>query len=169
MRRFLNGLYEGAAWLAAGFMVALLVAVLVAIASRQIGVDVPGINAYAGYFMAACGFLAMASTLRHGEHIRVTLVLSRLHGRSRRVLEGVTLAIGALLAGLFAWFSIKLLLDSYEFHDISTDNDATPLWIPQLGMAIGAVIFLIAFVDGFVQSLRGTAPDASPSEAPRSE
>jgi hypothetical protein len=30
---------------------------------------------------------------------------------------------------------------SRDFHDISTGNDATPLWIPQLTMALGTVVF----------------------------
>jgi hypothetical protein len=41
---------------------------------------VPGTDAYAGYFMAASGFLALAHTLKHGEHIRVTLVINALKG-----------------------------------------------------------------------------------------
>jgi len=33
--------------------------------------------------------------------------------------------------------------------------DATPLWIPQLGMALGAVVFFIAFLDEFILELLG--------------
>jgi hypothetical protein len=40
-------------------------------------------------------------------------------------------------SGALAWYSIRLVLQSREFVDISTGLDATPLWIPQLGMAIG--------------------------------
>ncbi|MDH5330746.1 MAG: TRAP transporter small permease, partial [Aquincola sp.] len=39
-------------------------------------------------------------------------------------------------------------------NDISTGNDATPLWIPQLGMAVGTLILFIAFVDEFVLEWR---------------
>ncbi|HRI18429.1 MAG TPA: TRAP transporter small permease, partial [Burkholderiaceae bacterium] len=39
--------------------------------------------------------------------------------------------------------------------DVSTGNDATPLWIPQLAMAMGTLILAIAFVDEFVLELRG--------------
>ena len=44
---------------------------------------------------------------------------------------------------------------SYTFHDISTSNDATPLWLPQLSMAVGTLIRAIAFIDEFVRELRG--------------
>ena len=80
MRRLLDGLYNGAAWLAALCLVRLLLMVLLSIVSRQLHFHVPGTDAYAGYLMAACGFLAMAHTLKKGEHIRVTLLLSVLKG-----------------------------------------------------------------------------------------
>nr|HQD84035.1 TRAP transporter small permease subunit [Quisquiliibacterium sp.] len=73
MRRFLDGMYDAAAWLAATCMVGVLGMVLTSIVSRQLSVHVPGTDAYAGYLMAAAGFLAMAHTLKRNEHIRVTL------------------------------------------------------------------------------------------------
>ena len=48
---------------------------------------------------------------------------------------------------MLAYYSIRLAWQSHLFHDVSTANDATPLWIPQLGMAIGTLILLIAFID----------------------
>ena len=61
----------------------------------------------------------------------------------------------ALLALLFAGYSCKLAWQSYAFHDISTGNDATPLWLPQLAMALGTVVLAIAFIDELVLELRG--------------
>jgi hypothetical protein len=45
---------------------------------------VPGADSYAGYRMAASGFLALAHTFKGGEHIRVTLVLERGSGIFRK-------------------------------------------------------------------------------------
>ena len=55
-----------------------------------------------------------------------------------------------LLAALAAFYSVRLAWQSRAFNDISTGNDATPLWIPQLAMAIGTLILFVAFVDEFV-------------------
>lgn len=167
MRRALDALYDGAAWLAALSMVGLLLMVLLSIVSRQAGFHVPGTDAYAGYLMAAAGFLALAHTLKKGEHIRVTLLLGKLQGRARRAMELWALAAAAFLAGLFAFYSARLVWQSHLFHDISTSNDATPLWIPQLAMAAGTLILAIAFVDELVMALRGqrsTIDTASRSE-----
>jgi TRAP-type C4-dicarboxylate transport system permease small subunit len=167
--RTLDGLYGAAAALAAVAMVLLLAMVLLSIVSRQVGFNVPGIDAYAGYLMAAAGFLALAHTLKRGEHIRVTLLLGALHGVRRRALEIWALAAATLLAALFAFYSCKLAWQSHAFHDISTSNDATPLWLPQLAMAIGTVVLAIAFLDELVLEIRGQRVVPVSEEAMRNE
>ncbi len=167
--RALDALYDGAAALASLAMVLLLSMVLLSIVSRQVGFNVPGIDAYAGYLMAAAGFLALAHTLKRGEHIRVTLVLAALHGGKRRGLEIWALAAATLLAALFAYYSCKLAWQSHAFNDVSTSNDATPLWLPQLAMALGAVVLLVAFVDELVLEIRGRRVVPVSEEATRNE
>ena len=169
MRRLLNFLYDAAAWLAALSMIGVLVMVLLSIVSRQFGFHVPGTDAYAGYAMAAAGFLALAHTLKRNEHIRVTLILGRLKGRARHGLEMWALSAGVLLAGLFAFYSAKLAWQSHTFHDISTGNDATPLWIPQITMAVGTLILLVALVDDWVLELRGQRQATETEEALHNE
>jgi len=160
MRRLLDAIYGSAAALAALFMVGLLAMVLTSILGRQLHFNVPGVDAYAGYMMASAGFLALAHTLKKGEHIRVTLVLNALGAGQRRWMERWATGAGAALALLFAVFSVRLVLQSHEFNDMSTSNDATPLWIPQLAMAAGAVVFAIAAIDEFVLTWHGRAPRA---------
>lgn len=156
LRRTLDGLYGSVAVLAALCMLALLAMVLLSIAGRQLGFNIAGSDAYAGYFMAGAGFLALAHTLKRGEHIRVTLVLGRLSGPWRRRLELFALSVSALLAALFAYYGCRLAWVSYQLHDISTSADATPLWLPQLSMAVGTVVLAVACVDELVLELTGT-------------
>jgi TRAP-type C4-dicarboxylate transport system permease small subunit len=119
--------------------------------------------------MAACGFLALAHTLKRGEHIRVTLLLEHAGLRMRRALELWSLAAAALLSGLLAFYSVRFAVQSWQFNDISTANDATPLWIPQLAMAAGTVVLLAAFIDEFVLELRGQRRRAKAAVAPHHE
>ena len=165
MRRALDRLYDGAAWLAALCMIGTLAMVLLGIVSRLLNWFVAGTDAYAGYFMAGAGFLALAHTLKRGEHIRVTLIMERLTGRRRRMLELFALTASTLLAVVFAWYSARLAWQSYDFNDISTGNDATPLWLPQLTMAAGAIVLAIAFVDELLLEWRGARRAVTPAEA----
>jgi len=169
VRRTLDGLYDGAAWLAALCMVGLLVMVLLSIVSRQLHFHVPGTDAYAGYLMAGAGFLALAHTLKKGEHIRVTLLLSALQGGARKALEVWALCAASALALLSAFYSARLVWQSHSFNDISTSNDATPLWLPQLSMAIGAAILTIAFIDELVLEIQGRRAVIDSEEALHNE
>jgi len=163
LRRALDALYDAAGVLAALFMVGILAMVLIGISSRLTGWFVPGTDAYAGYCMAAAGFLALAHTFRHGEHIRVTLLLERAGAKTRRGLELWSLAAGTALATAFAFYSVRLAYQSWDFNDISTGNDATPLWIPQLAMAIGGVVLAVAVADALVAEYLGRRAHAKPA------
>ena len=165
MRRFLDALYDAAAYLAAFFLVGTLVMVTLGILGRLFNWFIAGTDAYAGYCMAAAGFLALAHTLKRGEHIRVTLVLEHVSARARRALELWALAAATVLALAFAWYSVRLTFQSWQFNDISTGNDATPLWIPQLAMAFGTIVLAIAFVDELVREWRGLRRMRAPDEA----
>ena len=165
MRRSLDALYDAAGVLAALFLMGTLVMVLTGIAGRFLNFHVPGTDSYAGYCMAGSGFLALAHTLKRGEHIRVSLILEHVGLKSRRALELTSFAVATLLAGLFAFYSIRLAFQSWQFNDISTGNDATPLWIPQLAMATGALIMLIAFADELVLEWTGHRETAKSDEA----
>jgi TRAP-type C4-dicarboxylate transport system permease small subunit len=169
MRRLLNFLYNSAAAAAALCMIGLLFMVMLSIISRQLGFNARGTDAYAGYLMAGAGFLALAHTLKMGEHIRVTLILNALKGGPRRALEIWSLGIASLLSSLLAFYSCRLVWQSLQFNDISTGNDATPLWIPQLVMAVGAVVFAIAFVDDFILELLGKRLQNTSGELLRNE
>src|SRR5436189_153999 len=154
MRKSLNFLYDAAGYLAAFFMVGILLMVLASVIGRLAEFNLRGSDAYAGYCMAAASFLALAHTLKRGEHIRVSLFLERFGGRLRRPLELWSHAAGAFFCAALAFYSVRLVWQSRAFNDISQGNDATPLWIPQIAMALGALVLLIAMIDDFVLLIR---------------
>ena len=87
MRKSLDTLYDCAAYAAAVFMVGTLASVLAGILDRYLALGFRGTDMYAGYCMAAAGFLALAHTLKRGDHIRVTLILQKLTGPGKAFLE----------------------------------------------------------------------------------
>jgi TRAP-type C4-dicarboxylate transport system permease small subunit len=153
-RSILDPLYLALGVLGALFILATLVVEVVGIAGRELGFSMAGLDAYAGYCLAAGSFLAMAYALRRGDHIRVTLIIGRLKGRARYWMEVICLAVATLLSAYFAYFSAKLVWGSYTYNDISQNVDATPLWIPQLSMALGLIGLAVAFAEQLVITLK---------------
>lgn len=146
MRTFLNGLYVASGLLAALFLAAIAVAVVIQVAGRMFGLPLDATE-LSGFFMAAATFLGLAYTFREGGHIRIGLLVTRLTGRSRQAIELWSCMVGASLAGYAAVYAVLFTHESYEFNDISPGLLAIPFWIPQSGMAIGLVILAIALLD----------------------
>lgn len=129
-----------------------------------------GGDAYAGYLLAAGSFLTLAAALRRGDHIRVTLILNRLGGRARVGVEFFCLVAAVFLSGYFAFYAARLVWGSYTYHDISQNIDATPLWIPQLSMAIGIAGLFLAFCEELWYVIRHRrVPPIESSELARTE
>jgi len=164
VRKALDTLYDAAGYLAAFFMVGILLMVLASVVGRLVGFNLRGSDAYAGYCMAAASFLALAHTLKRGEHIRVTLFLERFKGRFKRPLDLWSHVAGTFFCAILAFYSVRLAWQSHAYNDISQGNDATPLWIPQVAMAVGAIVLLVAMVDDFVLLIRRRELPTAPAD-----
>lgn len=158
LRTFLDRLYLWSGYAAGGFLVVIFVLMMALSGGRPIGFNIPAGDDFASWCMAAMAFLGLAHTFRHGEMIRVGLLIDRLEGRTRQIVEIVALVIGTFFAGFFAYYAVKMTYDSYRFVDMSQGIIAIPLWIPQLGYSGGLTILLIAFVDELIHVLRGNPP-----------
>jgi TRAP-type C4-dicarboxylate transport system permease small subunit len=152
IRAILDALYFAGGVLAAGFLVLILVIIVAQMAARWFGFTFPGSTDYAGYCMAAASFFAFAHALNRGAHVRVSLLLAAL-GRRRWWGEVWCFTIASALSIYFAYYAIRGVQWSYKLGDVSQGQDATPLWIPQLPMAIGAVLLAVCFVDHLVRLL----------------
>ena len=150
LRRLLDALYLAGGVVASLFTVAILVIIVAQMLARWTGTTFPGATDYAGYCMAAASFFAFAYALNHGAHIRVSLVLGAL-GRYRRWGETFCFSVATLIASFFAWYAVKGTYVSWRWNEVSQGLDKTPIWIPQLSMAIGAVLLAIAFWDHLVR------------------
>ncbi len=129
-----------------------------AVGGSRPGLYVPSAAEFTGYLFVAASFLALAGTFRHGGHIRVTLLLSRLGGGARRRFEIGCLVFAAVFSGFFSLHSVLLALDSHAFGEVSVGLVPVPLWIPQGFMALGLVVFTIAAIDDLACVLRGGRP-----------
>lgn len=158
LRRALDAAFELAGTLAALAVLAIFVLMLVGSLGRFTGWRVGWINDVVSWLCAASAFLAMAHAFKHGDFVRVTLLLERLGPRARFVFEVVSLAVAALAIGYLAFWAARFTWESWQFNDIATNMVAIPMWIPQLSFVLGAALFLLAVVDELFTVLRGGKP-----------
>ncbi|MEM6971434.1 MAG: TRAP transporter small permease subunit [Pseudomonadota bacterium] len=167
MRRSLDLLYDGAGALAALFLLAIVVTVLIQVGFNIVdslaiafgaappGLVLPSYAEFTGYFLAAASFLAAAHTLRRGAMIRVALVIQRLRPATRRWVEVWCAGAGAVFAAYATYWMLLLVLESLEFGDVSPGMVPVQLWIPQSALALGLAIMTVALIDGTVAAYKG--------------
>lgn len=155
--RVLRRLYATCAVLAGLAIITITLAVMVSIGSRALGVYVPGTTEIAGYGMAAAGALGLSHTAINLGHVRVDLILSRLKEKPRHRTELVALVASTVAISFTAWALYRLATTSYRFGDLSSNSDSWPLWIPQLPLALGFVVFSISLAHLTVLHLIGRA------------
>jgi TRAP-type C4-dicarboxylate transport system permease small subunit len=158
IRRLLDGLYLAAGYAAGAFLIAIFVLMMILSAGRPLGINLPAGDDFTAWCMAATAFLGLAHTFRHGEMIRVGLLIDLFEGPTRRAIEIACLIVACGFIGYFAWYAVKMNYQTWQFKDMSTGVIVVPLWIPQLGYSGGLVILLIALVDELIHVLRGNDP-----------
>jgi len=150
LRSFLDKLYLYAVYIAAFALLMILLIIVYNMVARWTGNTAVGATAYAGYAMATSAFFAMAYTLNQDGHIRVKMLLSKL-GKYRKWGERWCYGMGSLISIYYFYYAARGAHFSYILNDISQQDDAWPMWIPQMAMVIGTLILAIAFVDRLYQ------------------
>ena len=158
MRVLLDKLYLAGGALGAIF-IALIAALMIAQSIlREFHVNTGAVNDVVAWFCAAAAFFAMAHAFKHGDFVRVTLVLEKANAKTRRVMEISSLFIGSISVTYLAFWACRFTYESWEFNDISQGLLPMPMWIPQLSFAMGSLLLLVAVVDEFIIVIRGGIP-----------
>ena len=150
INNYLKTLYRLSGYFAAFFLILVAVFILTGIASRIFGFYIRGLAEYSGYCMAAASFFALAYTFVEGGHIRITLFLEKVSSTKKKFLEIWCLTISSLFSGYMAFYFSKMLFISYKFQERSEGADEILIWIPQMSVSLGSLIFFIAVLDQLI-------------------
>ncbi|MCO4093336.1 MAG: hypothetical protein HEQ37_01965 [Acidovorax sp.] len=72
-------------------------------------------------------------------------------------MEWFCLSAALVLTLYIAFYAVRAVWISYITHDISPAADATPLWIPQISMAMGCIGFALAFAHALILRWQGSS------------
>ncbi len=158
LRRTLDRAYGLAGALGAGCIALICALMIVQTLGRQIGFPTGAINDVVSWLCAAAAFLTMAHAFKHGDFVRVTLVLEKLSPQMRHRFELVCLAVAAAAVGYLTWWACRFTYQSWQFNELAQGLWAIPIWIPQLSFALGSLLFLVAVLDELLIVARGGIP-----------
>ena len=143
INNFLKSIYKISGYIAAIFLILVVVFILTGICSRIFGFYIRGLAEYSGYSMAAASFFALAYTFYDSAHIRITLFLEKFENKKRKFLEIWCLSVASFFSGFMAYYFIKMVIISIKFEERSEGADEMLIWIPQTSLAIGSFVFFI--------------------------
>jgi TRAP-type C4-dicarboxylate transport system permease small subunit len=167
VRRFLDRLYHLSGAFAALCLAAICVMMLAQAFGREAGILIRGAEDITAWLTAASAFFALGHTFRHGELVRVGLWLDMLKGRSRWLAEIFSLGVTTVFCGYMLWSVTRFVYESWKFNEVAQGLIRVPIWIPQLSLVLGVLIFLIAVIDELTVVLKKQKPSYQVAEEAR--
>ena len=167
MRRFLDRLYTGSGVLAALCVFAICAVMLAQAFGRTAGVLVRGADDIVSWLCAAAAFLALGHTFRHGELVRVGLLVNRLPPRGRRAAEIFALSLTSVFVGYMLWAVALFVYESWKLNEVAQGLIKLRIWIPQTTFLLGVLIFLLAVLDELHAVLNNRKPSYQAAEEAR--
>lgn len=109
-----------------------------------------------GYLLAGALFLGLGKTYRNDGHVRMSVVLEKMQPEKARKFLVASDVIVAIFAILLLWQTAQLTLDSYQFNWKSSTLLEVPLYLPQLLMTLGSLVFFLEVVLTAITRLHNT-------------
>lgn len=158
MRKLLNNIYLASGYLSGMSILMITLLIVAQVIGRLFGFIVPSAEDFAVYSLAAATFFGLAYTFHEGGHIRVSLAIKSLPPAVRKVQETAILIFASVLSIFMAFYMVHLAWESYIFEEVSYGYIPIPLWMPQVPVALGAIMFAVAIIDDLVCMLMGKTP-----------
>jgi TRAP-type C4-dicarboxylate transport system permease small subunit len=158
VRKFFDRIFSATGAIAAIFVFAIFAVMIITSTMRMVGLNTGGSEDVVSWLTAAAAFFGMGHAFKHGDFVRVELLISKMSAPRRRFFELVTLAMGSIFTGYIAWSVCSYVWEIFKFNDLSQGLIVVPMWIPQLSIVIGALLLFLAFVDELFRVISGSKP-----------
>jgi TRAP-type C4-dicarboxylate transport system permease small subunit len=137
------------------FMVSIVVLINVEIILRALfNTSTLIADEYSGYFLVAVVLMGLAYAVKHDAHIRVEVIRTRLGQKGKnRVDAGCTL-LGIVITIYAIYHAVLMAKDAYLLEMTADSISETPLFLPQLMIPLGLILFVLQLIATFIRRLR---------------
>lgn len=148
-------------WIGSLCLAALTILMIAEVVTRALSNIIPSLPAgipvaweYSSYLMAATFTFGAAMTLRAGAHIRVSLVLGQLQGRTLRVVECLLSMLATAFVGYLALAMASFTLEAFS-HGRTSQTSGTQIWLPAAAIGFGLALLALQFLARAIQGALG--------------
>ncbi|WP_332681906.1 TRAP transporter small permease [Bosea sp. (in: a-proteobacteria)] len=119
-------------------LLAMLVTVLLGVASRQVNAPLAWTDELAQYLLVWTGFIGWIIAARQRSHIRITVIAERLPAGAGRLLEIATQGAIILFAAVLIRYSFGLIERTWDVESIALPVSSAALYavMPLAGLAL---------------------------------
>ncbi len=145
-------------WLSAICMVGMTLLMLTEIVLRGVfDSTTDNSDELVGYLLVGVSFFSLALCQSRGAFHRVEMVQMRLgpHGKAVSGLIFDTLSFAYV--ALTDWYFVQFVMSSYSREAVASTPLATPLWIPETVMIVGATMLLLVLAKAIFNDIRRLA------------
>jgi TRAP-type C4-dicarboxylate transport system permease small subunit len=107
-----------------------------------------------GYLLVGVSFLSLALCQSRGAFHRVEMVQMRLGPRGKAVSALIFDLLSFAYVALTDWYFLQFVMSSYRREAQAPTMLATPLWIPETVMIVGATLLLVTLGRAIVRDVQ---------------
>ena len=142
-------------WLSAGCMIGMTVLMLLEVVLRgAFNSTTEHSDELVGYLLIGVSFLSLALCQSRGAFHRVEMVQMRLGPRGKAMSALVFDVLSFGYVALTDWYFLQFVLSSYTREAVAPTVLATPLWIPETAMVVGATLLLVVLGRAILRDLK---------------
>lgn len=156
IRSFVEALSRALFWLCAAVIVVMALSVTYEAVSRYVlGRPTIWVTEVASYMLVGVAFLGAAWTLKIDGHIRMDLMSESGGALGRRISDLLMYGVVILVSASLLWTGWNMTLANYHFGWRASTLLATPLWMPQALIPLGAFSLLAQSALGLLDTITG--------------
>ncbi|MEA2844835.1 MAG: TRAP-type transport system small permease protein [Rhodospirillaceae bacterium] len=150
-----NVLERASLWLSAICLIGMVLLILAEVILRGLfNSTTEHSDELVGYFLVGLSFLSLALCQSRGAFHRVEMVQMRLGPRGQAVSALIFNLMSFGYIALTDWYFLQFVMSSYRREAAASTVLATPLWIPETAMIVGATMLLIVLGKAIVDDIR---------------
>lgn len=108
---------------------------------------------YSAYFFVVVVMTGLAFSMKEGAHIRISIIRSRLSQPALRILDLAVLLVAIVLSCYGLYHAILMTYDVWDLGMTADSISETPIYIPQLVIPVGLLLFILQLVCDFLRRL----------------